>query len=176
MTSLVLTKPMTTNLRGFEDFEPSTFEKVPTLPGKEVAKDTGVRINADNEPLRPVLDFQEEAPSPSQTMYQICVYPWKPAVRNRAKSRTPSITGKSVLNRDKMKYGCVVLRDWPRKRYSQAWTRGGAVNPSERVIAFDEFLDGEMDSQLISIFGQNRYNQIKDAVNKELENRKKFGP
>jgi hypothetical protein len=67
-----------------------------------------------------------------------------------------------------MKAGCIVLRDWPRKRMSQVWRRGGLVNPSEKIISFQDFCDGELNSQLITIFGQEKYNEILQLAKQEL--------
>ena len=77
-----------------------------------------------------------------------------------------------MYNRDKMKAGCVVLRDWPKKRMSQVWRRGGLVNPGERIISFQDFCDGELNSQLIAVFGQEKYNEILEIVKEELQKQK----
>jgi hypothetical protein len=122
------------------------------------------------EATKAILEFQEIAPSPSQTLYHISVCP---STVTRTKSKRQNNEEK-VSIRDRMKTGCVILRDWPRKRMSQAWRRGGLVNPSEKVITFQDFYDGELKSNLVSIFGQDKYNEILEVVKIEItkENRK----
>ena len=65
--------------------------------------------------------------------------------------------------------GQVILRDWPRKRLSQNWTRGGAVNPSQRIVSFDEFADGELRDELKYIFGEKTYTEALQTVKNELK-------
>jgi hypothetical protein len=52
---------------------------------------------------------------------------------------------------------------------SQVWRRGGLVNPSEKIISYKDFCEGELNSQIISIFGQERYDALLVAVKRELE-------
>lgn len=74
--------------------------------------------------VNPILDFQDMAPAPSQSFYQIALYPYKKseARRERRASRA-SQTPKSPLhkelpelNHEKLERGCIIVREWPRKR------------------------------------------------------------
>ncbi|KAJ1531139.1 hypothetical protein HK096_008048, partial [Nowakowskiella sp. JEL0078] len=49
----------------------------------------------------------------------------------------------------------ILLRDWPKQRMSQKWTRDGALNPGQVEITYSEFLDGELKEQLLWIFGED---------------------
>jgi hypothetical protein len=96
-------------------------------------------------PLAPIFEAQAIAPSPSQTFYHVSVFPMdphlsmldlsglsKPEPKNAGQKRPREPIQDDteqdpyqeiLLNRLKMRRGCVVLRDWPRKRQAQAWTR-----------------------------------------------------
>jgi hypothetical protein len=52
---------------------------------------------------------------------------------------------------------------------SQNWSREGIANPNERVISFDDFVNGESDSLLIAVFGKIKYNQCMDAVKEQIQ-------
>jgi hypothetical protein len=80
------------------------------LPAKENAA-TNKATTPRQDSFRPLLEFQELAPSPSQTYYHIAIYPYQPSSSERRDRRK-----EQPLNRDSIKQGCVVLRDWPRKR------------------------------------------------------------
>ncbi|KAJ3275395.1 hypothetical protein HDV01_000687 [Terramyces sp. JEL0728] len=166
-------KPTTAkpNIKGFKDFSESDLK--PALPSKKSLQEL---IPEHYSSLKPVVDFQEMAPSPNQTFYQLVVYPFQAVARSRrnSKKKDEEDQPRVELNRDRALKGCVILRDWPRKRMSQHWRRDGMVNPSERVISFDDFVDGEMDAALITVFGQDRYDQTKEAVKKEIEKRNKY--
>ena len=58
-------------------------------------------------------------------------------------------------------------------RFSQGWTREGALNPSEIVLEFEDFAEGEMASHLTSIFGVVRYNQLVAAAKEEIQKKRK---
>jgi hypothetical protein len=139
----------------------------PPLPTKPQEK-------KDSNELKPVIEFQELAPSPNATYFHLAVYPYKPTriARKPSVKRQKPDEKSLILKRDQMKQGCVVVRDWPRKRMSQVWTRDSMVNPNETTISFQEFIDGELDSQLISVFGKNRYNQVLEVVKQEREKQK----
>ncbi|KAJ3328760.1 hypothetical protein HDU91_004034 [Kappamyces sp. JEL0680] len=141
---------------------PLSSKETPSLP-----KDGPEReISLDS--FRAVVDFQELAPAPSQTYYQVAVYPFNPVSRRERRiSRNAQDQDAVALNRESIRGGCVVVRDWPRKR-------DGAVNPGERVVSFKDFLEGEMDSTLIHIFGRDRYDQLFQAVKKEMDKKKKY--
>jgi hypothetical protein len=87
-----------------------------------------------------LLEFQALAPAPSQSFYHL-----------------------SACN------GRVTLRDWPRKRHSQKWTRESAMNPSEKSISFQELIQGEWKSDLVHIFGDQNYQKLIQAANASLE-------
>ncbi|KAJ3031495.1 UNVERIFIED_CONTAM: hypothetical protein HDU68_003436 [Siphonaria sp. JEL0065] len=62
----------------------------------------------------------------------------------------------------------VLLRDWPRQRYSQKWTRDGGLNPGEKVYNTRFFIDGEDKDQLVYIFGMDVYDRaVKEAKKSE---------
>ncbi|KAI9326117.1 hypothetical protein BDR26DRAFT_150219 [Obelidium mucronatum] len=60
----------------------------------------------------------------------------------------------------------VLLRDWPRQRYSQKWTRDGGLNPGEKVYNTRYFIDGEDKDQLVYIFGMDLYDLAVNAARK----------
>ncbi|KAI8822114.1 uncharacterized protein EV422DRAFT_525690 [Fimicolochytrium jonesii] len=78
------------------------------------------------------------APSPSQTYWQLLVMP----------------------------SGLVVLRDWPKKRFSTRWTRDGAINPGERKIPAHEVEDHR--ERIISIFGEEVWERVEGLVQEHL--------
>lgn len=48
----------------------------------------------------------------------------------------------------------IVLFDWPKMRImSQKWTRSGGMNPSMKVITFEEFNSGELKEEVKIVFG-----------------------
>ncbi|KAJ3298481.1 hypothetical protein BCR33DRAFT_781981 [Rhizoclosmatium globosum] len=58
----------------------------------------------------------------------------------------------------------VLLRDWPRQRFSQKWTRDGGLNPGEKVFKTQYFIDGEDRDQLVYIFGRKLYDEAIEAA------------
>ncbi|KAJ3210367.1 hypothetical protein HDU67_005359 [Dinochytrium kinnereticum] len=60
--------------------------------------------------------------------------------------------------------GIVLLRDWPRARLSQKWTRNGTINPGVSRMEVSEFLDGEMKERIIWIFGEKVYDEAINAA------------
>ncbi|KAI8617092.1 hypothetical protein BC830DRAFT_1115279 [Chytriomyces sp. MP71] len=62
----------------------------------------------------------------------------------------------------------VLLRDWPRQRYSQKWTRNGGLNPGQKIISLESFIAGEKDEELVHIFGQDVYDKAVNAAEKTL--------
>ncbi len=58
----------------------------------------------------------------------------------------------------------VILSDWPRKRFSQKWTREGAVNPSTKTVTHAAFLDGELKDDIKTIFGSEVLVNIIDLI------------
>ena len=59
-----------------------------------------------------------------------------------------------------------------KNRFSQGWTREGALNPSEIVLELEDFVGGEMASHITSIFGANRYNQLVTAAQLEVQKKR----
>jgi hypothetical protein len=95
----------------------------PKLP-KEIATFPESSPEKSEERVKPILDFQEMAPAPSQTYYQIAVYPYKSREKRREKksitrpSSSPLSKVLPELTHEKLERGCVIIREWPRKRYS----------------------------------------------------------
>lgn len=58
----------------------------------------------------------------------------------------------------------IVLRDWPRKRGSQSWSRSSNMNPSEKVISLTEFVSGDFKEQLTVIFGSKSYEELEAFI------------
>ncbi|KAI9205162.1 uncharacterized protein BJ171DRAFT_581368 [Polychytrium aggregatum] len=86
-----------------------------------------------------VFESQMIAPAPGQTYYQISVEPpW------------------------------VYLRDWPRARLSQKWTRDGAVNPGMVKVPLSEYVQGELKPQIVTIFGSEVYEKSVAAAEKSM--------
>ena len=105
----------------------SLVKSPPQLPkgsSNRVEKDTSASDIQPADRVNPILDFQDMAPAPSQSFYQIALYPYKKseARRERRASRA-SQTSKSPLNKElpelnheKLERGCIIVREWPRKR------------------------------------------------------------
>ncbi|KAJ3391004.1 hypothetical protein HDU84_006676 [Entophlyctis sp. JEL0112] len=92
-------------------------------------------------PKRSVLfETQQIMPAPGTTYYQL------------------------VIESDR-----VLLRDWPRQRYSQKWTRDGALNPGQKVIKTEDFIDDELKTELVYIFGQETYDMAIAAAKASLK-------
>ncbi|KAJ3396978.1 hypothetical protein HDU92_001269 [Lobulomyces angularis] len=64
----------------------------------------------------------------------------------------------------------VLLRDWPRQRFSQKWTRNGQLNPGEVKVKIGDFVDGEMKEKLIWIFGVEIYNDALRVAKNAIAN------
>ncbi|KAI8892219.1 hypothetical protein BC833DRAFT_612369 [Globomyces pollinis-pini] len=169
----------------FQDFSQKelTYTVPLKTPRSNISSSQSIRSSEpETSVVRPILEYQELAPSPSQTFYQIAVYPWQPS-RPRTRSQKSNQDSNVQLNRDIQKSGCVMLRDWPRKRHSQQWRRDGMINPGlscrfvmlgEMIIKFEDFVDGEQKLHLITVFGQDRYQCLIDAVRGELEKKEKY--
>ncbi|KAJ3062715.1 hypothetical protein HDU98_001425 [Podochytrium sp. JEL0797] len=87
-----------------------------------------------------LFESQQIMPSPGQTYFQL------------------------VVQSDR-----VLLRDWPRQRYSQKWTRDGGLNPGEKVYTISNFLRGEDEDQIIYVFGQEVYDKAIDSAKQAEE-------
>ncbi|ORX41314.1 hypothetical protein BCR36DRAFT_588097 [Piromyces finnis] len=74
-----------------------------------------------------LFEIQGLEPAPGTTYHQIVVY----APLDNPKS-------KAQIAR---KNGAVVLREWPRMRYSQKYSRDAGPNPSEVIHPYEEFLE-----------------------------------
>ncbi|KAI8588175.1 hypothetical protein BDZ88DRAFT_508304 [Geranomyces variabilis] len=77
-----------------------------------------------------LFETHVQAPSPSQTYWQIMV----------------------------LADGNVVLRDWPRKRFSTKWTRDGDLNPSEKKLPWAEV--GEWEERIKVVFGKTVWETV----------------
>ncbi|KAJ3327664.1 hypothetical protein HDU76_011367 [Blyttiomyces sp. JEL0837] len=87
-----------------------------------------------------LFESQQIMPAPGQTYFQIAV----------EKKR-------------------VILRDWPRQRLSQKWTRDGNLNPGQLVISLKDFVDGELKEKIVWIFGEEVYENALAAAREALE-------
>jgi len=74
-----------------------------------------------------LFEIQGLEPAPGTTYHQIVVY----APLENPKSK----------NQMARKNGAVVLREWPRLRYSQKYSRDAGPNPAEISFTYDEFLE-----------------------------------
>ncbi|KAI8814368.1 hypothetical protein BJ742DRAFT_787276 [Cladochytrium replicatum] len=92
-----------------------------------------------------LFETQQIAPSPSLTYFQL------------------------VVQEDR-----VLLRDWPRQRLSQKWTRSGTMNPGTTELSFEEFLRGELKDRLLWIFGEPLYNKCIELVFSHAEQREEI--
>ncbi|KAJ3154130.1 hypothetical protein HK101_001685 [Irineochytrium annulatum] len=88
-------------------------------------------------PAKVFYETQQISPAPGQTHFQLAI----------------------ELPRSNPTAPRVVLRDWPRQRMSQRWTRGGSLNPGQTTMTMAEFLDGEMEEKLVWIFGKSEYDK-----------------
>ncbi|TPX50308.1 hypothetical protein SeMB42_g02285 [Synchytrium endobioticum] len=67
--------------------------------------------------------------------------------------------------------GKVILRDWPRQRFSQKWTRDGALNPSQVTETCDNFVQGSLKEEITRIFGASTYDHVLKACEQIVEAR-----
>jgi len=74
-----------------------------------------------------LFEIQGLEPSPGTTYHQIVVY--APLDNPRSKAQKAR------------KNGAVVLREWPRMRYSQKYSRDAGPNPAEVSFPYEEFLE-----------------------------------
>jgi hypothetical protein len=74
-----------------------------------------------------LFEIQGLEPSPGTTYHQIVVY-------------APLDNPKSKAQKAR-KNGAVVLREWPRMRYSQKYSRDAGPNPAEISFPYEEFLE-----------------------------------
>ena len=129
------------------------------------------------QPL-PIYEAQAMAPAPSQTYYHLALYPIcnnvPHPISSCNSSSVPKKKGTCSTDPDYEKHinemklsGCMVLQDWPRKRLSQNWTRGGLINPSQKIYSFKEIMDGELEEQIIFIFGKEVYRKILKLIKNE---------
>ncbi|KAI8924919.1 hypothetical protein BC831DRAFT_463144 [Entophlyctis helioformis] len=136
---------------------------------------------AANAGSRPILEIQQMAPAPGQTFFQLSVMPVDPRLddkesaghvakkRGRTASNSKRTATTDAANTSlRMRQGCVILRDWPRKRMSQTWSRSGMLNPSQKIISFQEFLDGELRDEITYIFGEEQYKNVLKSVKKAV--------
>ncbi|TPX61202.1 hypothetical protein PhCBS80983_g01294 [Powellomyces hirtus] len=79
-----------------------------------------------------LFETHRMAPAPSQTYWQLMV----------------------------LSDGHVVVRDWPRKRFSTKWTRDGEINPGEKKVPFDEM--AEWEERIRTIFGDAVWETVKE--------------
>lgn len=105
---------------------------------------------------KPLLSFEALAPSPSQVYYQVLLIPFMPVKPNQQQP------------------GRLILRDWPRKRQSQNWSRNGALNPGERVVTFEEFINGDIDSIVQTVFGNDKFEELRRLTKIEIKRVKNF--
>ncbi|KAJ3108636.1 hypothetical protein HDU97_000492 [Phlyctochytrium planicorne] len=90
---------------------------------------------------RAIFETQQIMPAPGQTYFQL-------VIENT---------------------GNVLLRDWPRQRMSQKWTRNGNLNPGCIKISVSEFLNGELKEKLVWIFGEKTYDEAINAAVKYVQ-------
>ncbi|KAJ3354278.1 hypothetical protein GGF32_002620 [Allomyces javanicus] len=62
----------------------------------------------------------------------------------------------------------VVLRDWPRLRYSQAMAKQ-SVQPGQVVESFQEYLDGSIQDKIREVFGDDTAQTIRNIVQEQLK-------
>ncbi|KAL2919716.1 hypothetical protein HK105_200630 [Polyrhizophydium stewartii] len=152
-------------------------------------------VRSSTSGVVPLFELQQMAPAPSQTFYHFVVLPADPRFATSAgagsggdvdaalspnRAREGSVTKKRVrtpsnskrldpsANFARMREGCVVLRDWPRKRMSQSWSRSGMLNPGQKIVSFQDFLDGELKDELTYLFGEMKYRQAVKAVKQHV--------
>nr|KAJ3423034.1 hypothetical protein HK105_004020 [Polyrhizophydium stewartii] len=150
--------------------------------------ENGINRESDESYATFITSCNQMAPAPSQTFYHFVVLPADPRFATSAgagsggdvdaalspnRAREGSVTKKRVrtpsnskrldpsANFARMREGCVVLRDWPRKRMSQSWSRSGMLNPGQKIVSFQDFLDGELKDELTYLFGEMKYRQAR---------------
>ncbi|TPX32327.1 hypothetical protein SmJEL517_g04502 [Synchytrium microbalum] len=67
--------------------------------------------------------------------------------------------------------GKVILRDWPRQRFSQKWTRDGALNPGQISETCENFVAGSLKDEITRIFGVETYDKVFKACENVVESK-----
>ncbi|KAJ3365904.1 hypothetical protein GGF31_008184 [Allomyces arbusculus] len=107
--------------------------------GPGAARASAASPTSDKSPV--LFECQALAPSPGQTFYHVTV------------------------ERDQAR---VVLRDWPRLRYSQAMAKQ-SVQPGQVVESFQEYLDGSIQDKIREVFGDDTAQTIRNIVQEQLK-------
>eukprot|EP00833_Pecoramyces_ruminatium_P015685 jgi/Orpsp1_1/1189717/evm.model.d7180000073938.1 len=111
------------NTRGTTTNQTSSSSDSPNSSNSSLYKPKLAKENS-NECL---FEIQGLEPSPGTTYHQIVVY--GPLDNPKSKQQMAR------------KNGAVVLREWPRMRYSQKYSRDAGPNPSEVSHSYEEFLE-----------------------------------
>ncbi|KAJ3034244.1 hypothetical protein HDV00_005237, partial [Rhizophlyctis rosea] len=146
--------------------------------------DTSPEASSTNHPQGTVIfETQQIAPAPGQTWFQLAVLEGRGASgggsggeEGNGEEGEGGKEGGEERERPKSskpdpRNGVVVLRDWPKKRFSQKWTRNGP-NPGERRMTYEEFLQGELEERLVYIFGRDTYDAAVRAVQQVIADRR----
>ncbi|KAJ3049319.1 hypothetical protein HK097_009685 [Rhizophlyctis rosea] len=124
-----------------------------------------------------IFETQQIAPAPGQTWFQLAVLEGRgrSAGDGGGEGELEGEEGHEIRPRSGKPDptdGIVVLRDWPKKRFSQKWTRNGP-NPGERRMKYEDFLQGELEERLVYIFGRDVYDTAIRAVQHVIAERRK---
>lgn len=103
-------------------------------------------ISLKNHGNPAVFEMQGQAPSPDNTYFHIAVFD--------KFEDDPSTSG-------------LVLTAFPRKRMSETWHHDSNLNPSEREMSLEDFMKGDFKRELVTIFGEDKYEKLHSFV-KEL--------
>lgn len=132
--------PIRSQLQESEEEYLSYYKKQASVEEEE--EDGSRRVTKSNSDLARMILFetQQMMPSPGTTYFQLSVQSDR-----------------------------VVLRDWPRQRFSQRWSRNGLLNPGQQITTLKEFVDGEWKEELISVFGKEIYEKALSITRDEIQ-------
>ena len=112
----------------------TTISSIPNgKPGPATRAAKGKHPNGQQQAL---VDLQGTAPSPATTFFQlVCQEKPEPVV---------------------------ILREWPKKRFSQAYST--TMDPSQTKLTWDQFALGDLDDKIRYVFGEDGLNKVKNAI------------
>ncbi|KAI9224088.1 hypothetical protein BC828DRAFT_374379 [Blastocladiella britannica] len=111
----------------------------PSKKGDNAIRDSLEKLKKGGKAaMPPIFQSQTMAPAPGQTYYQVCVEETR-----------------------------VLLRDWPKLRYSQAMAHQIA-SPGQVSVSLEEYADDGIKDKILEVFGAEIEHQISEHVNQLL--------
>eukprot|EP00842_Homolaphlyctis_polyrhiza_P005446 jgi/Hompol1/5902/HPOL_000338-RA len=51
---------------------------------------------------------------------------------------------------------------------SQTWSRGGLLNPGQKIVSWTDLLNGDLKDEITQIFGEEHYNNVLSTVQQQI--------